>query len=95
MWYTRGASHDIGIDVHDVGDRTRRLEPGMAFTIEPRIYIRKSALDGLPRTPANDARIAIVQAESGLRRLSASTPRTIDAIEAFLRKRPAASTAAR
>jgi Xaa-Pro aminopeptidase len=61
IWYTHGASHYIGIDVHDVGDRTRPLEPGMAFTIEPGIYIRQSALDALPRTAENLAFIDKVQ----------------------------------
>ncbi len=42
MWYTHGAGHYIGIDVHDVGDRNRPLVPGMAFTIEPGIYIRQA-----------------------------------------------------
>src|SRR5574340_1243203 len=41
LWYTHGASHYIGIDVHDVGNRSHPLEPGMAFTIEPGIYIRQ------------------------------------------------------
>jgi Xaa-Pro aminopeptidase len=54
LWYTHGASHYIGIDVHDVGDRNRPLEPGMAFVIEPGLYIRPGALDALPRTPQND-----------------------------------------
>ncbi len=53
IWYTHGATHFIGIDVHDVGDSQRALAPGMAFTIEPGIYIRESALDNLPRTPQN------------------------------------------
>jgi Xaa-Pro aminopeptidase len=53
LWYTHGASHYIGIDVHDVGNRTRALQPGMAFTIEPGLYIRQSVLDTLPRTPEN------------------------------------------
>ena len=57
MWYTHGASHYIGIDVHDVGNRTRPLEIGMAFTIEPGIYVRQSALDALPHTPENAALI--------------------------------------
>ena len=107
LWYTHGASHYIGIDVHDVGSRTRALQPGMAFTIEPGIYIRQSALDALPRTPENIAFIEQVQPavrkyadigvriedsflleDSGLRNLSASVPKTIEAIEAFLRARP-------
>jgi Xaa-Pro aminopeptidase len=107
IWYTHGSSHYIGIDVHDVGDNKRPLEPGMTFVIEPGIYIRQSALDALPRTPENDAFIAQVRPavrkyenmgvrvedsflleESGLRRLSASVPRTIEEIEAYLRKKP-------
>ncbi len=111
LWYTHGASHYIGIDVHDVGSRTRALQSGMAFTIEPGIYIRQSALDALPRTPENIAFIAQVQPavrkyadigiriedsflleEIGLRNLSASVPKTIEDIEAFLRTRTVSST---
>src|SRR5581483_1586011 len=109
VWYTHGSSHYIGIDVHDVGANTRPLEPGMAFTIEPGIYIRESALDALPRTPENDAFIERVRPAvrkyadigvrvedsfllepTGLRRLSSAVPRTMDEIESFLKKRPAA-----
>jgi Xaa-Pro aminopeptidase len=61
IWYTHGATHFIGIDVHDVGDSQKPLAPGMAFTIEPGIYIRESALDNLPKTPQNLEFIAKVR----------------------------------
>jgi Xaa-Pro aminopeptidase len=105
LWYTHGANHYLGIDVHDVGDRTRPLEPGMAFVIEPGIYIRQSALDALPRTVENEALIAAIQPAvtkyadigiriedaflleaSGLHRLTDTVPRTVDEVEAFLRR---------
>jgi Xaa-Pro aminopeptidase len=61
IWYTHGATHFIGIDVHDVGDNQKPLAPGMAFTIEPGIYIRESALDNLPKTAQNLEFIAKVR----------------------------------
>ncbi|MGH7325503.1 MAG: aminopeptidase P N-terminal domain-containing protein [Candidatus Rokuibacteriota bacterium] len=42
-FYMHGTSHWLGMDVHDVGDyrvggRSRPLEPGMVFTVEPGLY---------------------------------------------------------
>jgi Xaa-Pro aminopeptidase len=42
-FYMHGTGHWLGMDVHDVGDyrvqgRSRILEPGMVFTIEPGLY---------------------------------------------------------
>jgi Xaa-Pro aminopeptidase len=59
-WATHGVSHWIGMDVHDVSI-PRPLGPGMAFTIEPGIYIREAALEDLPKTPANAAFAAKVR----------------------------------
>jgi Xaa-Pro aminopeptidase len=49
------------VDVHDAGDRNAPLADGMAFTIEPGIYIRQQALDNLPKTPENVEFIRKVQ----------------------------------
>lgn len=61
VWYTHGACHFIGMDVHDAGDYKRPLEPGMAFVVEPGLYIREAALDALPETPENRAFIEAVR----------------------------------
>ena len=52
IWYTHGPTHWLGLNVHDVGS-TDILAPGMAFVVEPGIYVRESALDNLPKTPEN------------------------------------------
>lgn len=62
MWFTHGTSHYVGLDVHDVGTNSEPLQPGMTFTIEPGLYIRKSVLDQLPKTAEN---IALVEAIKG------------------------------
>jgi Xaa-Pro aminopeptidase len=52
IWYTHGPVHWLGLNVHDVGT-TDVLAPGMAFVIEPGIYVREQALDNLPATKEN------------------------------------------
>jgi Xaa-Pro aminopeptidase len=56
-----GTSHWLGMNVHDVGFRETKLEPGMVFTNEPGIYIREDALDYLPKTPETEKFIAAIR----------------------------------
>jgi Xaa-Pro aminopeptidase len=104
-WYYHGAVHYIGIDVHDPGSTRRPLVPGMAFVIEPGIYVPANALEELTNTPSNiefrtkvraahekytniGVRIedSFLMTSSGLKRLSAGVPRTVEEIEAHMRK---------
>jgi Xaa-Pro aminopeptidase len=62
VWATHGVTHWIGLDVHDVGVRGKPLAPGMAFTIEPGIYVREQALNDLPKTAENAAFVEKVRA---------------------------------
>jgi Xaa-Pro aminopeptidase len=43
-YFIHGLGHYIGLNVHDPGDYTVPLGPGMAFTIEPGIYIPEENL---------------------------------------------------
>jgi Xaa-Pro aminopeptidase len=38
-YFIHGTSHHIGLEVHDVGETSRPLEPNMVVTVEPGIYI--------------------------------------------------------
>jgi Xaa-Pro aminopeptidase len=51
LWFIHGNSHWLGMNVHDVGNYSSPLKPGMTFTNEPGIYIREDALNYLPNTP--------------------------------------------
>ena len=43
-YYPHATSHFLGLDVHDVGDYQKPLEPGMVLTVEPGIYIPEEGL---------------------------------------------------
>jgi Xaa-Pro aminopeptidase len=41
LYLFHGTGHPLGLQTHDVYDRARVYEPGMVFTNEPGIYVRK------------------------------------------------------
>ncbi len=43
-YFMHGTSHHLGLNVHDVGNIYRPMEPGMVFTVEPGIYIPEEDL---------------------------------------------------
>lgn len=43
-FYPHATSHFLGLNVHDIGDYNRPLEPGMVLTVEPGIYIHDESI---------------------------------------------------
>jgi len=90
QYYRYGIGHFIGMEVHDEGDYTRPLEPGMALSIEQGV-----APPGLPRVAFEDD---VIVTATGREWVSRSIPieieeiealrRTPSTLDAFARKRP-------
>jgi Xaa-Pro aminopeptidase len=76
-FFPHGASHHLGLDVHDYGDKYRKFEPGMVFTCEPGIYIKDEAIG--VRIENN-----ILITENEPLDLTESIPREADEIESLM-----------
>jgi len=75
QYFTHGVGHYLGLDVHDAGDHKTPLGPGMAFTIEPGIYIPEENIG---------VRIEddfLVDSDGKLIKLSAALPSRADEVE--------------
>lgn len=77
-YFIHGLSHWIGMDVHDVGDYDTPLAPGMAFTIEPGIYL---PAEGLGIRIEDD----ILVTATGYENLSKGAPRRAEEVERVMK----------
>jgi len=91
-FYMHSTSHWLGLDVHDVGsyregDAPRKLAPGIAFTVEPGLYVPADA-DVDPRFRGIGVRIEddVVITEDGHENLNAAIPKRPDDLEALVRE---------
>ncbi len=90
-FYMHRAGHWLGMDVHDVGEykvggEWRVLEPGMAMTVEPGIYIGADNQDVPKKWRGIGVRIEddVVVTKTGCEILTGGVPKTVDEIESLM-----------
>ncbi|MCQ4278374.1 Xaa-Pro aminopeptidase [Pseudomonas stutzeri] len=90
-FYMHRAGHWLGMDVHDVGDykvggEWRVLEPGMAMTVEPGIYVAVDNMDVAKKWRGIGVRIEddVVVTRHGCEILTNGVPKTVAEIEALM-----------
>ncbi|WPM26454.1 Xaa-Pro aminopeptidase [Pseudomonas sp. P1B16] len=90
-FYMHRAGHWLGMDVHDVGEykvggQWRVLEPGMALTVEPGIYIAADNQAVAKKWRGIGIRIEddVVVTRQGCEILTSGVPRTVTEIEALM-----------
>ena len=77
-YYPHGTCHFIGLDVHDVGERSTVLEEGMVLTCEPGIYIPE---ENIGIRIENDVVVNLKPID-----LMEKIPREVDEIEKLMAK---------
>lgn len=90
-FYMHRAGHWLGMDVHDVGDyrvggEWRVLEPGMALTVEPGIYISPDNQQVAKKWRGIGVRIEddVVVTKTGCDILTSGVPKSVADIEALM-----------
>jgi Xaa-Pro aminopeptidase len=76
-YFMHGTGHQLGLDVHDVGNMYHKMQTGQVWTVEPGIYIKE---EGLGIRIENN----VVIKESGVLNLMKSTPIEADEIEEIM-----------
>ncbi len=90
-YYMHGTSHWLGLDVHDVGTykvdgEPRQLEPGIAYTVEPGLYVAVNDEEAPEALRGIGVRIEdnVVITPDGHENLTAEIPKDPAAIEAWV-----------
>jgi Xaa-Pro aminopeptidase len=90
-FFMHRTGHWLGMDVHDVGDYKiggawRQLEPGMALTVEPGLYIAPDNAGVAEKWRGIGIRIEddVVVTKDGCRVLTSGVPKEVDEIEALM-----------
>lgn len=80
-YYYHSIGHSLGMDTHDIETPHRDItfDPGVVFTVEPGIYIKE---EGIGIRIEDD----ILVTEDGAINLSSDIIKTVDEIEAFMKK---------
>ncbi len=92
-YMVHGTSHHLGIDVHDCAQARREMyldgevQEGMIFTIEPGLYFQMDDLTVPEEFRGIGVRIEdnILVTATGAENLSAGIPRSVDAVEAWVK----------
>lgn len=77
-YFMHGTSHSLGLDVHDVDNRSTPFANGMIFTVEPGIYIEE---EGIGIRLENNVLITA----NGPKNMMSDIPITIDEIEKLMK----------
>jgi Xaa-Pro aminopeptidase len=76
-YFMHGTGHQLGLDVHDVGNMYHTMRVGQVWTVEPGIYIKE---EGLGIRIENN----VVIQESGVLDLMKDIPEEVDHIESIM-----------
>jgi len=88
-FFMHGTSHWLGLDVHDcgayaAGEESRKLEPGMVFTVEPGLYVEADDNSVDERWRGIGVRIEddVLVTPEGHEVLTADIPKSVEEVEA-------------